>query len=501
MWVSRVACVLWTKLDEIGLDYVGAYRNKKEYDTPKIVSLNGKRIGVLAYTYGQNGVCDDFFFDEKTRFYMRPVVSADSKYFKRNVSLVKDDFERLKAEHPDLVIVLPHMGAQFRRQPDTTQRKWCDIFVELGADIIFSDHTHHVQPLEWRKNSFGKNVLIVHCPGNFVNSYVGYNGDASMIVSAYLDRDTLEPVAASVTPVYAHCPQNGMWTGLPVYKAVTDKGIYSTLSRADYRRLAEVHRLVTEVAIDAPLGIDNVQKEYCYFPETGYVRNTPPILENCNDILHESCIVQCISEASSVCFVGDSVTEGTKNGGYGWFEPLAGLFPDKRISRFAKGGETSRWLLQNAETVAYVKAALYVVAIGCNDIRYRNDSVCAMSAEEYVDNIEKFVRVVLIHNPAAKFAFIAPWRSLYFDAYFNVTNHSDRMRLYSDYTQGLESYCHSAGHLFLDPNPWIFDRMTEPVIRTAGQGSVLRDFIHPDAFNGIALYSRAVAACRKIDDN
>ena len=88
---------------------------------------------------------------------MRPVVSADSKYFKRNVSLVKDDFERLKAEHPDLVIVLPHMGAQFRRQPDTTQRKWCDIFVELGADIIFSDHT----PLmfrRWRYHSEKKQV-------------------------------------------------------------------------------------------------------------------------------------------------------------------------------------------------------------------------------------------------------------------------------------------------------------------------------------------------------
>jgi poly-gamma-glutamate capsule biosynthesis protein CapA/YwtB (metallophosphatase superfamily)/lysophospholipase L1-like esterase len=478
------------QLDKIGLDYVGGYRNQTEYYKPKIVNVAGKRIGILAYTYGQNGFAESFFFDEKTRHYERPVVSVNSKFFKQNVELVKADFARLKAENPDMIIVLPHMGEQFRNKPDKTQLAWCNVFVECGADIILSDHPHHVQPIEWRKNSAGKNVLIIHCPGNFVNSYVQRNGDASMIVNCYIDKDTMQPISASVVPIYAYCKQNGMWTGIPTVKALEPE-IYTTLSRADYRRIAEVHKLVTGVALDAPLGLDCRQKEYFTFPNTGFVRSKTSV-KSANDIYINSRFLQKFKDKNSICFVGDSVTEGTKNGGIGWFEPLRSYYSSKVISRFAKGSQTSLWLFNNKERISAIKADLFVVAIGCNDIRYRDSKVCAMTSESYISNLRAVVETIKRTNDKADFIFIAPWRSLHFDAYFNVKSQKDRMAIYEDYTNALKNMCKSDGWLFIDPNPLIFDDMTLPTIRTKGEAQILLDWIHPTASDGVAFYCEAV---------
>ena len=52
-------------LDKVGLQYTGSFRNNVERNTVKIVEVKGKRIAVLAYTYGCEGVTEDFFFNEK----------------------------------------------------------------------------------------------------------------------------------------------------------------------------------------------------------------------------------------------------------------------------------------------------------------------------------------------------------------------------------------------------------------------------------------------------
>lgn len=478
-------------LDKIGLPHVGFNSDKQAYNQPRIIDVCGKRIGILAYTYGLNGQTEDFFFEEPFRNCIKPLLSPKSKYFKRNVEIVKEDFKRMKAANPDLIIVLPHIGDQFRSTPDDNQLRWCEIFTELGADLILSDHPHHVQPIEWRKNKEGKNVLIVHCPGNFINSFVEEDGDASMIASICLDRKSLDPFAVGVTPIYAYCPQNGCWTGLPTYKAVTDIKRYNNLSRADYRRINEVNKLVTRIALGTPLDVETAQKEYLHFRKDGGVRH---ITFNREDITipDKSRLAKSIKEAPSVCFVGDSITEGTKNGGVGWFEPLLPHFPEKQFSRFAVGGKTTKWLLNNVDSIAHQKADLYVVAIGCNDIRYRNPEVCAMTPDEYIGNLDQLATAIRSHNPNSNLAFIAPWRSLHFDLYFHVETHAERMKIYAEYTMALSEYCDRHGFIFIDPNPLIFERPTTPDIRVKEGNDLLVDFIHPTAYRGVKAYCQAV---------
>lgn len=485
-------------LDEIGLDYVGLSTDVSSYHTPKIVNLCGKRIGILAYTYAQNGRGDEFFFGKTPNYYLKPVLTTCSKYFKKNVELVKADFKKMKAANPDLIIVLPHMGEQFLSKPDRTQRKWCKIFADLGADIIFADHPHHVQPIEWLTNKYGKRVLTVYCPGNFINSYVELDGDASMIVSAYLDKKTFSPFAVSITPIYAYCPQQGMWTGLPTYKAYTDKDIYKSLSRSDFRRISKINRLVTGIALGTPLDIDASQREYISFADTGFVRQMPAPIDIAG-VQGDSSLIKEIEKSSSICFLGDSVTDGTKNGGWGWYEPLMANFPDKKVYRFAEGGQTSKWLLMNIDRIADIEAELYVVAIGCNDIRYRNQKICAMTSEEFIYCLDKLANRIRQKYHKSRFVFIAPWRSLHFDPYFNVKLHSERMQIYKEYTCRLLDFCQKNDYLFLDPNPLIFQDMTSTATRLYNSNEILKDWIHPNANAGIAAYSMAAVLCSKFN--
>ena len=66
---------------------------------------------------------------------------------------------------------------------------------------------------------------------------------------------------------------------------------------------------------------------------------------------------------------------------------------------------------------------LYIVALGSNDIRYKDSSICAMNPSEYIYQIDKIVN--LIRNHKSKVIFISPWFSKSND---NVSklNHKDK---------------------------------------------------------------------------
>ena len=118
--------------------------------------------------------------------------------------------------------------------------------------------------------------------------------------------------------------------------------------------------------LGTPLTIDQIQERHYLFPE-GYVRQEVCPIKITED-MRNTVLFGLLSEAKSVCFVGDSLTEGTKNGGYGWYEPLVAAFPDLIVYKQAWGGGTTRTLIDNTKTILANNAQLYVIAIGTNDI-------------------------------------------------------------------------------------------------------------------------------------
>ncbi len=474
-------------LDSTGLDHSGSYRNRTEHDQPKILDVKGLKIGVLTYTYGSNYYKEEFFFESDNEHITSCVVPRKSKFFKTCQNKVKEDFKRLKSQHPDIIIVLPHMGKQFLHAPDEDQLAWCELFVEQGADIIFSDHPHAVQPIEWRKNKSGKNVLIAHCPGNFVNSYIGHDGDASMIVEAYLNPGTGEPFAASCIPLYSYCQQKyGRYQALPLIKAIKEDSLYRQLSAADYKRICTVHGLITGTALGVKLSIDQLQQRYFTFAKGGYVRNHVPAMEWKQEYA-KSKFVQLLQAANKTCFVGNSITEGTKNGGYGWFEPLVAMLDLKNVSRWAKGSMASLYFAENSEQIAKENADLYVLSIGCNDIRYRDSRKCAMDAEQFVTKIDKLVKTLLQSTPNTRIVMISPWLSYDPDPFCH-TSKVMKQKLYAEYATALEQYCFENKLLYINPNPYIHEAVR---MDHMNRGKYFKDHIHPNADQGIQLFSRA----------
>lgn len=479
-------------LDEVGLNHVGSYRNIKEKTELPIFNIKGLRVAVLAYTMRNNRYSKEFFLKNENKHLTSLLVSPDDKNFETVKKDVQNDFMRVKEANPDCIIVITHIGQDFLHEPDNVQKAWCDIFVDEGADIILNDHPHAVQPYEWRKNPKSESyVLILHCPGNFVSSYTEKDGDASALTQIFIDQNTGKPFALACVPLWSYSLLDGNYTSLPVYEIVKEEKIRKNISVYEFKRIEEVHELVTEVMLGEKLTIDQIQEKYYLFADRnsndtkGYVRNRVKPLY-ITEYMKEKAIYNCLLEVNNVCFVGDSVTEGTINGGYGWYEPLIENFRHLSVKLFAKGGATSEYFLSNAEELSNLHAELYIMAFGMNDIRYRDAKKCAMNANDYVNNISEMVDIILAKNPLARFVFVAPWTTYNHDPVSKLDK-NQRLKMLRDYSDELEKFARINDHIYIDANLWI-----EKNFSTKDPKKYLKDFAHPNADEGIVLYSRAV---------
>lgn len=476
-----------SKLIELNFNYTGAYLNLEEYNHIKIVEIKGIRIAILAYTYGINGYNPNFFFLKENKHITKLLVSPKSKYYKQCLSIVKHDFAEAKRKNVDMILVLPHMGEQFLHKPDFFQKHWCDIFVSLGADIILSDHTHSVQPIEWKKKDDGRNVLIAYCPGNFMNTYTDFNGDASIIANVYIDKNTHQVAYSSIVPLFAHCTQERGWYSLPIFRAMSDISIFNKLSIYDQRRLSEVHKLTTKVALNKELDLDNVQYEYFIHPNKGYLRTPVSPIDLEDDAYKESALLNEIQKANSICFVGDGITEGSQNGGYGWYEPITEALQGKKIFSFTKSNQTSNFFKEKKTTFSNFKCDLYILALGCNDIRFRDANKCAMTPKAFVTNYAEIVNNIKSSNINSSIIAIAPWRSMQYDPHCRI-NLQEKSQIYKAYFDSLEHFCQNNSILFINPNDYIM----EAIANTHNvAGGYLKDEIHPTAFAGIQLFAKA----------
>lgn len=189
-----------------------------------------------------------------------------------------------------------------------------------------------------------------------------------------------------------------------------------------------------------------------------------------------------IENASSICFIGDSITAGSVNGGYAWYEPLLNSFNDKKVTNVSKGGATTKTILNMTKEINE-SSDLYIIAIGINDISGRNSSHCSMDENEFIDTMGEIVASVP-KNQNTKFVMIAPWTSLEDDS---ISTYAEKQEYIKNYSSALEKYCNSKGYLFINPNDIIME-----AFKKEQPSKYLVDLIHPNSKEGIKLYSKAV---------
>ena len=464
-------------LDEIGLDHTGSYRNSEEKSAVKIIEKDGIRIAVLSYTYGSNGYSEEDLLDEKLSYLTSLVTEPNGANFEKARALVEEDFARAKQENPDLIFVIPHMGTQFTDAPDNYQQTWTEIFLSLGADAVLNDHTHSVQPVEVLDRD-GKTKAVVNCPGNFANIYHGHDGDASALTEIYIDRQTKAITGIGVIPMWTQSQISGNYRALPIYDILHDDRLREQISAYDLERIEAVNKHITTVMLGKTVPFEDICERYFVTADGLFLTKSEQAA--ITEKAEKSVLYQKLISAKSVCFVGDSITEGTKNGGYGWYRAIEDL--SENVSQCAKGGGTTKTILPKVAS----DSDFYVVALGTNDVRYRDEEICAMTTDEYINTLQDFADRIRSENPSAEFAFIAPWLSLENDK-ISALPHDQKIKMMSEYSDALEKWCSENCFIFSNPNEQI-SRCLELNV----QADYLVDFIHPNKEKGIALYSRAV---------
>jgi poly-gamma-glutamate capsule biosynthesis protein CapA/YwtB (metallophosphatase superfamily) len=114
----------------------------------KIIEKNGIKFGFLAYSYAA--------FNDGGRVPDAMVCDWN------NQAQVAADIADLKARS-DFVIVSPHMGTEYQREPDEANAKLARAAVDAGADLIIGHHPHWIQITENYKGKW-----IFYSLGNFV---------------------------------------------------------------------------------------------------------------------------------------------------------------------------------------------------------------------------------------------------------------------------------------------------------------------------------------------
>lgn len=143
------------QINRYGFEYIGAGFSYKEAYKPKVIEINGLKVGIINLCEAQVG----HFKCRRQQFGYAWL--GDDKNDERIINLKKD---------VDFLIIIPHAGLENYPLPLLQFRQlyyhWCD----LGADVIIGGHPHISQGIE----HYGKSIIF-YSLGNFFFS--GINGD------------------------------------------------------------------------------------------------------------------------------------------------------------------------------------------------------------------------------------------------------------------------------------------------------------------------------------
>lgn len=176
----------------------GTAESQEEADTPVIVEHNGIKMGLLAYTYGTNGIP----LPEGKPY---AVAMIDEQ------KMIKD-IHHLKEVGADFVTVALHFGTEYETTPNEEQKKLARKLVAEGADIIAGSHPHVIQPYEvldtTDSNGHARQGLIIYSMGNFISGQRDDTKDYGVIFKVKIRKNksdgSIELSDIESIPTYVH---------------------------------------------------------------------------------------------------------------------------------------------------------------------------------------------------------------------------------------------------------------------------------------------------------
>ncbi|RJE90117.1 CapA family protein [Paenibacillus sp. 1011MAR3C5] len=220
-------------LKELDLQAIGTASSQEEADALILAEQNGIRMGLLAYTYGTNGIPIP-----QGKPYLVNLIDEEK---------IKADIARLKDNGADLVTVALHFGNEYQTTPSESQKSLARSLVAAGADIIAGSHPHVIQPYEviegYDDNGNETRSLIIYSMGNFISNQRGDSKDYGVIFKVGVRKNvteqttTLTDIEAIPTWVHRYKPDRAFrYRILPVEETLAARND-SLLKAGEYDQM------------------------------------------------------------------------------------------------------------------------------------------------------------------------------------------------------------------------------------------------------------------------
>lgn len=231
-------------LDMIGISHTGTYAEKENSNEICIVDVRGKKVALIAATFGTNSEVNGVLLPEdqlwrvdlfkkqnkpaKARF--NPSGEEGRKIIYDNVSSaaigsglnrkyvdrILDKIQRAKKKS-DIVIVLPHIGGQYNPVPGKYTRHIVSEIASVKPSLIVANHPHVPLRMEkvngvWSAFSLG-NFSFTPGVGYFIPNVLAEYG---IIFHTYWNQDTAELEKLTFSIVSNHIGEDGISRVMPV---------------------------------------------------------------------------------------------------------------------------------------------------------------------------------------------------------------------------------------------------------------------------------------------
>lgn len=230
-------------LDSLQMPYVGTYINKDARKSlyPLIISKNGFRIALLAYTYATNGI---------------QVKEPNVVNYIDKEQILKD-VAKARELRADVIIACMHWGVEYRLLPERQERQMVDWLIANGVDHVIGGHPHVLQPMEVRPDEYtAARHLVVYSLGNYISNMSAPNTDGGAMVKLELKR------IGHITAL-ANCSYSLVWTSRPTLRGgVGNYLLYpasnppSSLNEAERSRLSSFLQSARNLFKKNNIGID-----------------------------------------------------------------------------------------------------------------------------------------------------------------------------------------------------------------------------------------------------
>ena len=205
-------------LAQTGLESLGTQLTKEDPDY-KVIEVNGIKVGMTAYTAETsdgmpgvvsinaiqcnpdvNGMINTFDYGQLNKFYEE----------------IGAQFEAMKAEGAEAIVVFMHWGEEYQLEPTSYQKKVAQKLCDMGVDVIVGGHPHVIEPVDLLTSTENEDqkTLIIYSTGNSVSNQriremrmkTGHTEDGILFnftLVKYIDG-TVDVLEASCVPTWVH---------------------------------------------------------------------------------------------------------------------------------------------------------------------------------------------------------------------------------------------------------------------------------------------------------